>query len=135
MARGCALIDSRLDTATICSDKRVHVDHAQLPAVFGREKTFSHGLGQKRKCPRLHGTSVLPSRADIVRSPWHVCLVPNSEVAVLFDHLVGAGEQSWWHNDAKRFGGLEVDDQFEFRNLLHRQISRLVTLQDAAGIE
>src|SRR6266852_7635959 len=33
-------------------------------------------LGQKRKCPRLHGTSVLPSRADIVRSPWHVCLVP-----------------------------------------------------------
>src|SRR5260370_7407642 len=49
MARGCALIDSRLDTAKICSDKRVHVDHAQLPAVFGGEKTFSHGLGQNRK--------------------------------------------------------------------------------------
>src|SRR2546427_10819262 len=49
MARGCALIDSRLDTAKICSDGRVHVDHAQLPAVFGGEKTFSHGLGQNRK--------------------------------------------------------------------------------------
>src|SRR5258708_3326520 len=32
--------------------------------------------GQNRKCSRLHGTSVLPSRVDIVRSPWHVCLVP-----------------------------------------------------------
>src|SRR5258707_12296959 len=49
MVRGCALIDSRLDTAKICSDGRVHVDHAQLPAVFGGEKTFSHGLGQNRK--------------------------------------------------------------------------------------
>src|SRR5260370_1779104 len=49
MVRGCALIASRLDTAKICSDKRVHVDHAQLPAVFGGEKTFSHGLGQTRK--------------------------------------------------------------------------------------
>src|SRR6266852_2505412 len=49
MARGCALIDSRPDTAKICSDGRVHVDHAQLPAVFGGEKTFSHGLGQKLK--------------------------------------------------------------------------------------
>jgi hypothetical protein len=33
----CALSDSRLDTAKICSDGRVHVDHAQLPAVFGGE--------------------------------------------------------------------------------------------------
>jgi hypothetical protein len=49
MARGCALIDSRLDTAKICSDGRVHVDHAQLPAVFGGEKTFSHGLDPKQK--------------------------------------------------------------------------------------
>src|SRR5258706_3337454 len=52
MGRGCALIDSRLDIAKICSDGRVDVDHAQLPAVFGGEKTFSHGLGQVRKCSR-----------------------------------------------------------------------------------
>src|SRR4030095_17235841 len=60
MARGCALIDSRLDTAKICSDGRVHVDHAQLPAVFGGEKTFSHGLGQKRKSRPCGGMSALP---------------------------------------------------------------------------
>src|SRR5258708_39210564 len=40
MVRGCSLIDSRLDTAKICSDGRVHVDHAQLPAVFGEKKRF-----------------------------------------------------------------------------------------------
>jgi hypothetical protein len=48
MVRGCSLIDSRLDKAKICSDGRVHVDHAQLPAVFGGEKTFSHGLDPNR---------------------------------------------------------------------------------------
>src|SRR6476660_4246095 len=41
MVRGCALIDSRLDTAKICSDGRVHVDHAQLPVVLGEKKRFS----------------------------------------------------------------------------------------------
>src|SRR5258708_34985704 len=61
MVRGRALIDSRLDTAKICSDKRVHVDHAQLPAVFGGEKTFSHGLGHLRTIP----ASALPLRTDI----------------------------------------------------------------------
>src|SRR6478609_6225082 len=40
MVRGCALIDSRLDTAKICSDGRVHVDHAELPVVLGEKKRF-----------------------------------------------------------------------------------------------
>ena len=43
-ARGCARIDSRLDTAKICSDGRADVDHARLRAVSGKWKTFSHGL-------------------------------------------------------------------------------------------
>jgi len=41
------LIDSRLDTAKICSDGRVHVDHAQLPAVFGGEKNVFTRPGSK----------------------------------------------------------------------------------------
>src|SRR5438105_169653 len=49
MARGCALIDSRLDTAKIGSDGRVEVHRARLLAVFGGRKTFPHGLGQNRK--------------------------------------------------------------------------------------
>src|SRR5260370_37347579 len=98
MARGCALIDSRLDTAKICSDKRVHVDHAQLPAVFGGEKTFSHGLGQNRKssmranvfcCSSNNGhrqdTSACPFRANSGTSPGareHARQAP-SELAVV----------------------------------------------------
>jgi hypothetical protein len=72
MARGCARIDSRPDTAKIGSADRVEVHHARLLAVIGVRKTFPHGLGQKRKWPRLNGTSALP----FVRPPWHVRKVP-----------------------------------------------------------
>src|SRR6266446_2176481 len=41
MARGCALIDSRLDTAKIGSDGRVEVHRARLLAVFGETKNVS----------------------------------------------------------------------------------------------
>ena len=40
MVRGCALIDSRLDTAKIGSDGRVEVHRARLRAVFGGRKRF-----------------------------------------------------------------------------------------------
>ena len=43
-ARGCARIDSRLDTAKIGSAGRVEVRHARLLAVIGVRKTFPHGL-------------------------------------------------------------------------------------------
>src|SRR5258706_8372103 len=49
MARGCARIDSRPDTAKIGSADRVEVHHARLLAVIGVRKTFPHGLGQNRK--------------------------------------------------------------------------------------
>src|SRR5258707_4267170 len=45
MARGCARIDSRPDTAKIGSADRVEVHHARLLAVIGVRKTFPHGLG------------------------------------------------------------------------------------------
>jgi hypothetical protein len=52
MARGCARIDSRPDTAKIGSADRVEVHHARLLAVIGVRKTFPHGLGQKLKSSR-----------------------------------------------------------------------------------
>ena len=54
MARGCARIDSRLDTAKIDSAGRLDVHRARLLAVIGVRKTFPHGLGQKQTfclCP------------------------------------------------------------------------------------
>ena len=41
-------------------------------------------------------------------------LVHRSKDTPLFDHLVSAGEQRWRKDEAKRFGGLEVDHQLEF---------------------
>jgi hypothetical protein len=65
MARGCARIDSRPDTAKIGSADRVEVHHARLLAVIGVRKTFPHGLGQKRSCLPRSATSGLPRTTDI----------------------------------------------------------------------
>jgi hypothetical protein len=40
----------------------------------------------------------------------------------LLDHLVGGGQQRFRDGDAERFGGLEVDDEFEFVWFHSRQV-------------
>jgi hypothetical protein len=44
-----------------------------------------------------------------------------------FDHLVGAGEQRARHFESKRPSGVEVDEQFNLRGLLDREVRRLGT--------
>jgi ribosomal protein L27 len=51
-----------------------------------------------------------------------------------FDHLVGSPEQRDREGEAERLGGLHVDNQFDPRGLLHRQVGGLLTLENAAGI-
>jgi hypothetical protein len=68
MARGCARIDSRPDTAKIGSADRVEAHPARLLAVIAVRKTFPHGLDPKRtSCggdplPRLSSGIVLDFR-------------------------------------------------------------------------
>jgi hypothetical protein len=52
----------------------------------------------------------------------------------LLDHLIGAGEDQLWHSEAKRLGGLEIDDQLECCWLLYGQIGGLGALEDFPGV-
>ena len=49
----------------------------------------------------------------------------------LFDHLVGEGKQCWRDVEAERLGGLEIDHRFVLGGRPHREVSRLLALEDA----
>src|SRR4029453_3699799 len=51
-----------------------------------------------------------------------------------FNHLVGARGEAGRHLKTERLRGLEIDDQFEFARLYHRQLSSFFALEDAAGV-
>jgi hypothetical protein len=53
----------------------------------------------------------------------------------LLDHLVGGGQQRLRDGKAERLGGLEIDDEINFRNLLDRQIGRFFAFENAPGID
>src|SRR3954451_13661690 len=51
-----------------------------------------------------------------------------------FNHLVRGRQQRRRHGKVERLRGLEVDHQFELGRLLHRQVGRLLTLEDAIDV-
>jgi hypothetical protein len=59
-------------------------------------------------------------KADSSRKLLLVWFVPSM---LLFDNLVGAGEESGRHSKAECLGGLQVDNQFYVRGLNDWQIS------------
>jgi hypothetical protein len=53
---------------------------------------------------------------------------------LLFDHCVCASEQRGRHGEAERLRGFEVDDGFVLGRHLHRQVGRLLALEDAVDV-
>ena len=53
---------------------------------------------------------------------------------LLFDHLIGALQERLRDGEAERLGGLEIDDQLEFRRWLDRQIAGLGALENTIDI-
>ena len=51
-----------------------------------------------------------------------------------FDHFVGSRQDRWRHGKTERPRGSQIDDQLEFRWLLHRQIGRFGAAADLARI-
>src|ERR1700730_1498008 len=83
VARGCAQVDSRLDTAKICSNRRVDADRPRLRAVFGGGKTFLHSLGHSLQKRDVRVTSAFHPIAAKSRTCRHVAKVPLHKVAAL----------------------------------------------------
>jgi hypothetical protein len=57
----------------------------------------------------------------------HRLIAPALAGAFLFDYPIGAAEQRNRESETERLRGLEIDDQFNFRGLLHRQVGRPFT--------
>jgi hypothetical protein len=75
-------------------------------------------------------------RAHVSRCP--LCAISGREQSqqgsALFDHLVRAREQYRRHVEAERLGGLEIDHQLVLRGSLHRELCRLLALEDAVDV-
>src|SRR5215469_8440783 len=91
-------------------------------------------LGQKQTSRHLQPMSALPPKADIGTQSWNVRFVPKADISQLLDQVVGSGEHRGWHREAECLGRFQVDDQFVFCRRLHRQISRLLALEDAIDV-
>jgi hypothetical protein len=82
------------------------------------------------------GLPKCPREADIHGARWHVSNVPTPDSCaiklsdlVLFDHLVGAGEQRRRHSKVERLCCLKIDNQLVFCWRLNRQVGRYCALQ------
>src|SRR5262249_60586724 len=60
-------------------------------------------------------------------------LMHRSKTASLFDHLVGAAKQRDREGETERFGGLEIDREFDFHRLLDRPFGGPRTLKNPAS--
>src|SRR5215471_9207601 len=61
-------------------------------------------------------------------------LRPKADITLLFDYLVGAGEHRRRHGETEGLGGLEVEHKLVLGRCLHRQVGRLLALENAVDV-
>src|SRR5262245_12319694 len=93
------------------------IEHGAVSIV-----AITSALGQKQTCAVQKAMSALPPKRTFAVQKG---MSANSGHHHLFDHLVGACEQGWWHSDAERIRRREIDDELEFSRLLDWHIAGL----------
>src|SRR5262249_17401352 len=84
-----------------------------------------------RRCALLMASGLL---SDNCRTPLCGIKVARTRSRSL-DHLVGAGDESPRDLEAEHLRGAQVEEQFDFRGLLDRQIGRLIAFENPAGVD
>src|ERR1019366_6415027 len=99
-----------------------------------RRIVFSIGFSRQRS-PALLVFKSTKSRWNfykkILRGSFHTAWTQRRHAAHRsFDHLIGELLKMQGHVEAKRLGGLEVDDQLVFGRRLHRKFTRVRSAQN-----
>jgi hypothetical protein len=79
--------------------------------------------------------TAVPPKADVHPRSCYVANANKRHRAASLDHLVGEREQLVGHLQAQRLGYAEVDDQLELGWLHHREVGRLLALEDSTGVD
>src|SRR5215813_5274688 len=119
---------------SFCANRRAVMSVA-LPAV--KPTMMRTGL-DRRSCARAirdtDGSAAAPAARWRKFRRGSFILNPPFRFTSL-DHLVGAAGQRQRDGDAERPGGLEIDDQLDFRGLHDREVSRLLAFENAPGVD
>ena len=85
-------------------------------------------LGQKRTLTRPLGRCPLYPQKQTSTALTECLLCANSghHRIALFDHLVGAQLDRWWHVEAERLGGFAIEHHFEPSRGLNGKLARLL---------
>ncbi len=90
--------------------------------------TGAHKAMFSAMCARVCLSSEGGNMADIAALRICANKQHGGRVHFSFDDLVGATNEQGWDSEPERLGGLQVDRKLDLRDLLHRQIGRLLAL-------
>src|SRR5262245_33762858 len=99
-----------------------------------RNVRFTPNSDRESEIPQK-AVSALPPKADPCSAQAHVRFGPIADIVLVsFDDLVGAAKYRRRHRKAERLGGFEIDYQLVLGRRLHRQVGRLLALENAVDI-